>query len=364
MIVKSNMKSKNKMWMLGGLSTLALGAVLAGCGGSATTDAPSTPGTLPTDNGGKTSVAPGTELKGNIKVDGSSTVGPITMAVAEEYKKQAAGVNTSVAISGTGGGMKKFGAGELDIADASRPIKGEEAAAAKAKGIEFIELPIAYDGIAVVVNPKNSWAKSLTVAELKNIWINGSKINNWSQVRKGFPSKPLKLYGPDTASGTFDYFNEEILGKKIKCRSDYQPNSDDNALVQGVSKDEGALGYFGFAYFEENQDKLKLVGVDDGKGAVLPAQDTILTGKYKPLSRPLFIYVARKAADRPEVKGFVDFYLSSGKDLVKQVGYVPLQDDLYEAAKKRWEAKTVGTLFADKATHSKTLEQVYGVGKM
>jgi phosphate transport system substrate-binding protein len=357
-------KSKQQLWTLGAVSTLALGAMLSGCGAGDTGNA-GTPTTTPGDDKGTTtSSAPDEELKGNIKVDGSSTVGPITMAVAEEFQKQAPGVKTSVAISGTGGGFKKFGAGELDISDASRPIKDKEAAAAKAKGIEFIELPVAYDGLSVIVNPKNTWCKSLTVAELKNIWMQGSKIKNWSQVRKGFPSKPLRLYGPGTASGTFDYFTEEILGKGNKSRSDYQASEDDNTLVQGVSRDEGALGYFGFAYFEENKDKLKLVAIDDGKGAVLPSQDTILTGKYKPLSRPLFIYVAKKSADRPEIKGFVDFYLTNGKELIKQVGYVPLQDDLYEAAKKRWEAKTAGTMFADKATHSKTLEQVYIVGKM
>lgn len=351
--------SKTKWALAGLLSTFTLGVVLTGCGGSSSEDT-STTSVAPPDNAAPTTAAaPDTNLKGQIKVDGSSTVGPITMAVAEQFNGSAPNVKVAVGISGTGGGFKKFGAGQLDISDASRPIKDKEAAAAKAKGIDFIELPVAYDGIAVVVNPKNTWAKSLKVDELKKIWAQDSKINNWSQVRAGFPNKPLKLYGPGTASGTYDYFNEEILGKEKKSRSDYQASEDDNTLVQGVSKDEGALGYFGFAYFEENADKLKLVGVDDGKGAVEPSQDTILTGKYKPLSRPLFIYIARKAADRAEVKAFVDYYLANAKDLVKQVGYVPLPDGIYTAAQSRWNAKTAGTLFADKATHGKPLEQVY-----
>lgn len=356
-----NSSKLQKKWLWSATATLALGVVLAGCGqqsGSEGTDTPPTgPGTPP--------VAPTStgdaNLTGKVTADGSSTVGPITSAIADPslFKAAFPKVDVAVGISGTGGGFKKFATGSLDISDASRPIKDKEAAAAKAKGVDYIELPIAYDGISVVVNKKNTWAKDLTTDELKKIWITGSKINNWSQVRKGFPNKALKLYGPDTASGTFDYFNEEILGKEVKPRSDYQPNTDDNALVEGVSKDEGALGYFGFAYYEENQAKLNLVGINSGKGAVLPSAATILDASYKPLSRPLFIYINSKSADRPEVKAFVDYYLANVKDVSAKVGYVPLQDDLYATAKARWEAKTTGTMFPDKASHSKTLEEIY-----
>lgn len=355
---------KNKLRLMSGLSTLALGVVLAGCGGgnnSAEGGNTAAPETGNTAAGEKTSAAPDANLKGKVEVDGSSTVGPISMAVADasQFGAQYPNVKVSVGISGTGGGLKKFGAGQLDIAAASRPIKDKEAAAAKSKGIEFIELPVAYDGLSIIVNPKNTWAKSLTVDELKKVWAQGSKINNWSQVRKGFPSKPLKLYGPGTASGTYDYFVEEILGKDAKSRSDYQASEDDNTLVQGVSKDEGALGFFGFAYYEENKDKLKLVAVDGGKGAVLPSSESILSGKYAPLSRPLFIYVSSKAALRPEVKAFVDYYLANAKDLVTTVGYVPLPESVYAAATSRWAAKTAGTLYGNKATHGKPLTEIY-----
>jgi phosphate transport system substrate-binding protein len=343
-----------KRWVLTAASSVLLGAAMAGCPSSNET-------TPPADNTVSEATTSNASLAGGISVDGSSTVGPITHDVAEQFATQAPGVKVSVGISGTGGGFKKFGAGQVDISNASRPIKDKEAAAAKAKGIDFIEIPVAYDGLSVVVNSKNTWAKSLTVAELKAIWIIGSKITNWSQVRKGFPNKLLKLYGPDKASGTFDYFNEEILGKEAKPRPDYQPNSDDNALVIGVSMDEGALGYFGFGYYEENKNKLNLVAIDAGKGPQLPSNDSILNGTYKPLSRPLFIYVTKKAADRAEVKAFVDYYLTSGKEIVSGVGYVPLPDGVYDAAKKRWDSGTTGTLFADKASHSKSLEQIYGV---
>jgi len=356
MTVGNVLKTK-KLWTICAASTLVLGIGLAGCGapdngGAASTDANATSAVPETG-------AVNADLKGKISVDGSSTVAPITSAVVEKFTGTYSGVQIPVGTSGTGGGMKKFGSGQLDIADASRPIKDKEAAAAKSKGVDFIELPIAYDGLSVVVNKKNTWAKSLTVAELKAIWQNGSKINNWSQVRKGFPSKPLKLYGPGTSSGTFDYFVEEIIGKEGKSRADYTASEDDNTLVEGVSRDEGALGYFGFAYYEENEEKLNLVGIDDGKGAVKPTQETILSGSYKPLSRPLFIYVSSKAADRPEIQEFVKFYLANAKDLVKEVGYVPVPDGVYAAAAKRFEAKTFGTVYKDKAAHGTPLEQLF-----
>nr|AUN36278.1 phosphate ABC transporter periplasmic phosphate-binding protein PstS [uncultured bacterium] len=349
----ANVLKTKKLWTLCAASTLVLGICLAGCNsGSETSDSGDA-------NAASEPVKPSANLEGKISVDGSSTVAPITSAIVEKFTADNQGVQIPVGTSGTGGGFKKFGSGQLDISDASRPIKDKEAAAAKAKGVDFIELPIAYDGLSVVVNPKNTWAKSLTVAELKAIWQNGSKINNWSQVRKGFPSKPLKLYGPGTASGTFDYFVEEIIGKEGKSRSDYTASEDDNTLVEGVSRDEGALGYFGFAYYEENAAKLGLVGIDDGKGAVLPSSETILSGDYKPLSRPLFIYVSSKAADRPEIQAFVKFYLANAKELTKEVGYVPVPDSVYAAATKRFEEKTLGTVYKDKAAHGTPLEQLF-----
>jgi phosphate transport system substrate-binding protein len=337
-------------WAVRAGSTLALGIVLAGCSASSTqtADKPATPG-----------AASGEKLSGQIKIDGSSTVFPITEAVAEEFGKENPGVKVTVGMSGTGGGFKKFDAGETAISNASRPIKEKEAAAAKAKGIDVIELPIAYDGLSVVVHSKNTWATCLTTEELKKIWDKGSKINNWSQVRKGFPNKPLKLYGPGTDSGTFDYFTDEINGEEGRSRADYTASEDDNTLVQGVSSDEGALGYFGFAYYEENMDKLKLVEVDSGSGCVAPAADTIQSGKYAPLSRPLFIYVSTRHMDRPEVAAFVKYYLANVKSLVKSVGYIPLPDSVYAAASARFENKKTGSVYADKAAREKTVEELY-----
>ncbi|MBA3726084.1 MAG: PstS family phosphate ABC transporter substrate-binding protein, partial [Armatimonadetes bacterium] len=272
---------------------------------------------------------------------------PITEAVAEEFQKLNPSVKVTVGISGTGGGFKKFAIGETDIQNASRPIKDSEAEAAAAGGIEFVEIPVAFDGLSIVVNPQNTWASSLTVAELKKIWEPGSKINNWSQVRPGFPNKPIKLYGAGTDSGTFDYFTEAICGKEGASRPDYQASEDDNTLVTGVAGDPSALGYFGFAYYSENKDKLKLVGIDNGNGPVLPNEATINDGTYAPLARPLFLYVAMKSAERPEVKAFVEFYLSAtGRQLVAEVGYVPLPDAAYELALKRFHEGKTGSLFS------------------
>ena len=337
-----------------GLAPIALGFALTGCGGNS--EGGTTSGPATSNAASNTSTA---KLAGAIKIDGSSTVGPITEIMAEDFQGANAGVNITGGISGTGGGLKKFAAGELDIANASRPMKSKEMAAAKAKGVEFIELPVAYDGLSIVVNPKNTWATSLTTAELKNIWVAGSKINNWSQVRKGFPNKPLKLYGPGTASGTFDYFVEEILGKEGKCRADYTASEDDNTLVEGVSKDAGALGYFGYAYYEQNKSKLKDLAVDNGKGAVLPSKETVMNGTYAPLSRPLFIYVSTKSAARPEVKAFIDFYLANAGAKVSEVGYIPLPAGVYTAAQKRFADKKTGSAYTG-ATKGATLEKLYG----
>jgi phosphate transport system substrate-binding protein len=282
------------------------------------------------------------KLAGTVKIDGSSTVFPISEAVAEEFKGKAPDVKVTVGLSGTGGGFKKFCAGETDISDASRPIKPTEVELCKGKGIDWIELSVAYDGLAVVVNPRNDWASDITVEELKKLWAPEAKgvVMKWSDVRAGWPDKAIKLFGPGTDSGTFDYFTEAVVGKEKASRSDYQPSEDDNTLVQGVAGDEGALGYFGLAYYEENQDKLKLLAVDDGKadngdGPIKPSLETVMNGSYRPLSRPLFIYVSRKSLERPEVKAFVDFYLAEAKNLAKEVGYIPLTDKEYGEVKAK-----------------------------
>ena len=268
------------------------------------------------NNGGK-------ELKGEIIIDGSSTVAPISSAVAEEFFRENRNVNIAIGISGTGGGFKKFAVGEIDIANASRKIKEKEAKEAKKNGVEYIELQVALDGIAVVVNKENTWAQELTEEDLKKIWENGSKIMNWKEVNPSWPSEVIKLYGPDQDSGTFDYFVEEILGKDGQIRIDYSPSSDDNQLVQGVEGDKGSLGFFGYAYYIEQKDKLNAVAVN----GVRPTDETVKTGKYKPLSRPLYIYVNKKSLkEKPEVRAFVEYYLKNASKAVKLTGYVPLSD--------------------------------------
>ncbi len=270
------------------------------------------------------------QLSGTVKIDGSSTVFPISEAVGEEFQKLHPEVRVTVGVSGTGGGFKKFTAGETDISDASRPIKDKEKAAAEAKGIGYIELPIAYDGLSVIVNKENNWVDKLTVEELNKIWEPGSKVNKWNQIRPEWPDKEIKLYGPGTDSGTFDYFTEAINGKEDASRSDYNASEDDNVLVQGIEGDKYSLGYFGYAYYVGNKDQLKLVPVDGGNGAVEPTEKTINDGTYKPLSRPIFIYVNKASLNRPEVKEFVKYYLTEGPKLIPQVGYVPLPEAKYQ----------------------------------
>lgn len=299
-----------------------------------------------------------TKLSGSVAIDGSSTVYPITEAVAEEFGKVQPAVKVTVGISGTGGGFKKFCAGETDISDASRPIKKEEAGAAAKNKVSYIELPVAYDGISVVVNAKNTWCDKLTVAELKKIWEPGSKIKTWADVRKGFPNKALKLYGPGTDSGTFDYFTEAINGKAKASRADYTASEDDNVLVQGVAGDQYALGYFGFAYYEENKSKLKVIPIDNGKGAIGPSQKTIANGTYAPLSRPLFIYVSSRATKRAEVDGFVQFYLKNASKLAKEVGYIPLPPEANKLVSAHYAKRKTGSVFAGKDTIGVTIQEL------
>lgn len=303
-----------------------------------------------------TSAAKG--VSGTIAIDGSSTVYPITEAVAEEFGKSNPNCKVTVGISGTGGGFKKFVVGQTDISDASRPIKGEESKKAQDGKVEFIELPIAYDGLTIVVNKKNSWCDKITTDELKKIWAPGSTVRKWSEVRAGWPDKAIKLYGPGTDSGTFDYFTEAICGKGGASRSDYTASEDDNVLVQGVAGDEGGLGYFGLAYYEENADKLKAVPVDGGKGAVEPSVNNVKTGKYAPLSRPLFIYVNKSRAKRPELDAFVKFYLKNAGKLVKEVGYIPLPAEAYDLVSARYAAQKTGSVFSGKDTVGVTIEEI------
>lgn len=285
-----------------------------------------------------------------IKIDGSSTVYPITEAVAEEFQK-AQKVKVTVGESGTGGGFKKFCRGETDISDASRPISQKEMDACKEAGIQYIELPVAFDALTVVVNSKNDWVKGLTVDELKKIWQPGSSIKNWKQVNSTYPDKAMGLFGPGTASGTFDYFTEAINGKSKASRTDYTPSEDDNVLVQGVSGNVGGLAYFGMAYYEENKDKLKAVPImaKAGSPGVLPSVATVMDGTYQPLSRPIFIYVnATSAAFKPEVKAFVNYYLENAPALVKEVKYVPLTSEDYAAVKAHFKSLKPGTGFGGK----------------
>lgn len=287
-----------------------------------------------------------------IKIDGSSTVYPVTEAVAEEFQKARKGaVKATVGISGTGGGFKKFCRGETDISNASRPILAQEIETCKKNGVRYYELPVAFDALTVMVNPRNTWVSSMTVAELKKVWEPAAqgKITKWSQVRPGWPDAPLKLYGPGADSGTFDYFTEAIVGKAKSSRGDYTASEDDNVLVQGIANDPNALGYFGFAYYVENQRKLKAVKVDGGKVPVAPSAESVEDGTYQPLSRPIFIYVSAKSAARPEVKEFVEFYLKNGAELARQVKYVPLPAKVYAAALDRLKSGKVGTVFGGEA---------------
>lgn len=272
---------------------------------------------------------PGSTLSGIIEIDGSSTVYPITEAVAEEFHKLHPNVRVNVGISGTGGGFKRFVAGETQISDSSRQISTSEKEQAAKNGIEWLDLPIAYDGLSLMVNPRNTWVTSMTVAELKKIWEPESNIKRWNQIRPEWPDQPINLYGPGTDSGTFDYFTEVIVEKAKSSRADYTASENDNVLVQGIAGDINALGYFGYAYYVENKDKLKLVAIDGGNGPVLPSEQTINDGTYAPLSRPVFIYLNNAALTRPEVKEFVRFYMTEGPKLVSEVGYIQLPPKFY-----------------------------------
>ena len=271
------------------------------------------------------------DLSGAVQIDGSSTVYPITEAVAEEFGTETGGsVRVTVGLSGTGGGFKRFCAGETDISNASRPIKDSERQDCAQSGVEPVELAVAIDALAVVVNPENDFVDCLTTAELKKIWEPGSTVRTWADVRAGWPARPIRLYGPGTDSGTFDYFTEVINGEEDASRPDYTASEDDNTLVQGVAGDRDALGYFGYAYYQENAQRVRAVPINGGSGCVSPTPETATDGTYAPLSRPLSIYVSRTAMARPEVNGFLRFYMQHAAELVPQVGYVPLDASRYQ----------------------------------
>jgi phosphate transport system substrate-binding protein len=297
---------------------LALGLVAAACGGGG--------------NGGS-SGAGGQGLSGTVKIDGSSTVAPLTEAAAELFQEQSPGVRVTVGTSGTGGGFEKFCAGETDISDASRRIEDDERAACSSKSIKYEEVQVGNDGISVVVNPENTWASCLTTDQLKKVWDKGSKVDNWNQIDPSFPNEPLQLFGPGTDSGTFDFFTGEINGDEGRSRSDYQASEDDNILVQGVTGSKGGMGYFGLSYVLANPGKIKSLQVNGGSGCVAPNAGTVQGGSYKPLARPLFIYPSDKALQRPEVKAFVDFYINNYQQIAQDAQIVPLTAE--QAAKAK-----------------------------
>ncbi len=289
-----------------------------------------------------------------IKVDGSSTVFPIMEAAAEAFQKSGKG-RVTVGVAGTGGGFKKFCAKDgIDIANASRPISAKEMAACKEAGIGFVELPIAYDALTVVVNKGNTWAKDITPAELKKIWEPNSKVSRWNEVRASWPNRAIKLFGPGADSGTFDYFTEAINGKSKASRTDYTPSENDNVLVQGVSRDMGAMGYFGYAYFEANRTRLTALTVN----GVAPSPATVESGKYKPLSRPMFIYVSTKSLARPEVKAFAESILTGGAGFARKAKYVALPPKIYQIARTNLNKKKTGTLFGGDEAVGLTIEQL------
>ncbi|MGH8685209.1 MAG: PstS family phosphate ABC transporter substrate-binding protein [Nitrosospira sp.] len=296
-----------------------------------------------------------------VKIDGSSTVYPITEAVAEDFQIAKKGaVRVTVGISGTGGGFKKFCRGEIDIVNASRPILKKEMDDCKAAGIQYVEMPVAYDALTVVVNPKNDWSKVITVAELKKIWEPAAQgtITKWNQVNPAWPDVTIKLYGAGADSGTFDYFTEAIVGKAKSSRGDYTASEDDNVLVQGVASDKNGLGFFGFAYYVENQKKVKAVAIDGGQGGIIPSAKTVEDGSYQPLSRPIFIYVNIKAAEKPEVKELVEFYMKNAETLVKEVKFFPLPAQAYTTNLEHLNKKKVGTVFGGKSEVGLKIEEL------
>jgi len=312
--------------VLAAMCALAFGA--AACGGEEGE-------TSSANTAEESSAAEGGELSGTIKIDGSSTVAPLSEAAAEMFQAEHPGVRVTVGTSGTGGGFEKFCAGETDISDASRPIEDDEIAACEKNGVAFEEVQVANDGLAVVINPENEWASCLTVDEVKKIYDKGSKVDNWSQVRSDFPDEKMSIFGAGTDSGTFDYFTEAINGEEGRSRSDYQATEDDNVTVQGVSGSKGGIGYFGLSYVQQNEGQVKAAEIDGGDGCVAPSAETVQSGEYKPLSRPLLIYPSDKALQRPEVKAFVEFYLENQQAITEQALFVQMTPEQLQAAQDK-----------------------------
>lgn len=297
-----------------------------------------------------------------VKMGGSSTVFPIIEAVAEDFQIARKGaVMVTAGISGTGGGFKKFCRGEIDIVNASRPILSSEMEQCRKSGIQYIEMPIALDALTIAVNPENDWISSITIAELKKMWEPAAqeKILNWNQINPAWPDAKIKLFGAGADSGTFDYFTEAVVGKAKSSRGDYTASEDDNVLVQGVASDLYALGFFGFAYYTENQKKLKAVAIDNGKTSVLPSVATVQNGSYQPLSRPLFIYVSTRSADRPEIKEFIMFFMQHAQELVEEVKYFPLKKEFYELNVQYFLNKTAGTVLNGEAGTGINIKELY-----
>ena len=321
------MRTRREQWTQTA-ALLGLTALLAGCGGGR--DGAADTSTAPTDGGAS--------LSGRIEADGSSTVGPYTTSAAERFRAVEPDVQVTVGVSGTGGGFERFCRGETDLSNASRPIKDEEATLCKEAGVEYVEFQVANDALTVVVNKDNDWVTCLTVDQLARIWGPGSKANNWNQVDPSFPEEKLSLFGPGTDSGTFDYFTDVINGDEGASRSDFSASEDDNNTVTGVSGERGGLGYFGFSYFEENQDALKAVEIDGGDGCIAPSVEAAQDGTYKPLSRPLFIYVKKASLARPEVEALVRFILDNETEIAEAAQFVPLTDEQLAKAQADLEA--------------------------
>ncbi len=345
---------------LGWVGLVVLSLVMTGCGGSSQNSG--TTQTKAATESKATTESKSVEAKGaaieTVKIDGSSTVFPVMEAVAEEFQK-ATKIKVTVGISGTGGGFKKFVRGETDISNASRPILAGEMEEARKNNIDYIELPICFDALTLVVHPSNA-LNSISIADLKKIWEPGAegKVTKWNQVNPSWPDQSLKLFGAGSDSGTFDYFTEAIVGKAKSSRGDYTASEDDNVLVQGVGGDQHALGYLPFAYYLPNQNKLKALEIDNGKGPVKPSLENVLNGNYNPLSRPLFVYVNKASADKPGIKQFVDFMLKNVKDLAQEVHYLPLQDATYQAVGDRFSKRHVGTAFGGKPEVGVTVEEL------
>ena len=338
------------------LAVLLLSGVLAlavvGCGGGDATEVPTVPERV-------------TQLTGDISIDGSSTVFPITEAMAEEFGNATDGnVRITVGVSGTGGGFKKFCSGETVISDASRPIKQSEVNLCAENDIEYVEIPVAIDGLSIMVNPENDFVECMTIDELNTIWKpeaeegEAEEVTKWSQVRDGWPDEDIRLYGPGTDSGTFDYFTEVVSGEGGASRGDFLPSEDDNVLVTGISGDQGGLGYFGYAYYTENADRLKLLSIDGGSGCITPTEETINNGTYSPLSRPLFIYVSADALNEEHIRAFVEFYLdSANRNLISETGYIPFPDNVYELALSKFLSAMTGAALA---RHPRSAADVHG----